>query len=41
MSEQELIVKDYTENGLTLTQLMKKYHHKYDYLARILDEKGI
>ena len=43
MSEQEerQIIEDYTKNGLTLQDLMCKYHHKYNMIAKILDKYNI
>ena len=43
MSELEIknIIVDYTTNGLTLTEIMSKYHHKYDTIVKILDANNI
>ena len=38
--EKEQIKKDYL-NGYNLTDIMKKYHHKYETIVKVLDENNI
>lgn len=40
MNESELIIQDYN-NGLTLTELTKKYHHRYEIIKKILIDNNI